>query len=53
MRGVEDDITHVAILRRLSDGEKLRSVLIEAGFDCYCVIDNATKQPTYISFDAE
>ncbi len=51
LRGVEDDITHVAILRRPSDGDKLKSALIESGFDCYCTIDFQTKMPTYVQFD--
>ncbi len=53
LRGVEDDITHIAVLRRPTDVDKLKSVLIESGFDCCCTIDYHTKQPTYISFDAE
>lgn len=53
LRGVEDDINHIAVLRRPSDIEKLRSTLIECGFDCYCTIDFKTKQPTYVSFDSD
>ena len=53
MRGVEDDITHIAVLRRPSDVEKLKSVLIESGFDCCVTIDFETKKPTYVTFDAD
>ncbi len=53
LRGVEDDINHIAVLRRPSDVEKLKSVLIESGFDSCCTIDFKTKRPTYINFDAE
>ena len=53
LRGVEDDINHIAVLRRPSDIESLRSVLIECGFDCYCTIDFNTKKPTYVTFDSD
>lgn len=53
LRGVEDDVNHVAVLRRPSDVEKLRSVLIESGFDCCCTVDYQTKKVTYISFDSD
>ena len=53
LRGVEDDINHIAVLRRPSDINKLKSVLIESGFDCYCTIDPKTKHPTYVAFDSE
>jgi hypothetical protein len=51
MRGVEDDINHVAVLRRPSEVERLRSVLIETGFDCCCTIDYQTKAVSYVTFD--
>lgn len=52
LRGMQDDITHIAVLRRPSDIDKLRSPLIECGFDAYVTIDPNTKHPTYGRFDA-
>ena len=52
LRGMQDDITHIAVLRRPSDVQRLRSVLIECGFDCCVTIDPSSKKPTYTSFDS-
>lgn len=51
LRGVEDDINHIAVLRRPTDIDRLRSVLIETGFDCYCTIDFESKSVSYGTFD--
>lgn len=45
----EDDVNHVAVLRRESDLADLKQVLTDAGFDSVCVVDFETKKPHYIS----
>lgn len=49
--GVKDDIRHIAVLRRESDLKKLKSALIECGFDCAVSIDYMTKDITYYPFE--
>ena len=47
LRGVSDIVTHLAVLRRQEDASMLKN----AGFDYYCVIDPASKDVRYVQMD--
>ena len=48
VRGVVDDINHIAVLRRASDVKYLEGL----GFDSYCTFDPKTKRAHYEYLDS-
>ncbi len=51
MQNVPDDISHVAVVQRPSEEEKLRGALVETGFDCCCIADAQAGSVVYRSYD--
>ena len=49
LRGVSDIVTHIAILHRPEDVSMLKN----AGFDYYCLIDPVTKDVKYVQLSAD